>query len=168
MPGFKHLAEVVSDQTDCTLCFFHCLAHIVESASVSPLCLAHTVESATSYLLFLFFLVSPLPFTELSDPVEGQFVSWRSLLPSYWWSNFDIHIYIYIHTLPSHVRGLATLVELQVALINHSIYTRAAQPCVSALIIIHLCSAGGGQSIFTRAANHVFVRVCLQLFLVEV
>ena len=85
------------------------------------------------------------------------------------WGSFKhpaayIYIYIYIYTLPSHVRGLATLVELQVALINHSIYTRAAQPCVSALIIIYLCSAGGGQSIFTHTANHVFVRVCLQLF----
>ena len=61
MPGFGHLAEVVSDQTDCNLCFFLCLAHIVESASVSPLCLAHTVESATSILVILFFGVIVYP-----------------------------------------------------------------------------------------------------------
>ena len=114
-----------------------------------PFCLAHTVESATSDLLFLLLLVSSSILHGTLWPCWGSVVSWRSLLPSYWWSNFNI--YIYIHTLPSHVRGLATLVELQVALINRSTCTRAAQPCVSALIIIYLCSAGGGgQSIFTH------------------
>ena len=55
-----------------TCVFSFCLAHIVESASVSPLCLAHTVESATSILVILFFWCHRLSFTELSDPVEGQ------------------------------------------------------------------------------------------------